>query len=423
MKRFLGIAFLVAVASAALYAYVVTRQETWYLEVIEQGDAALAREDTFAAIEAFSVAVAMKPDSMAGHLKRGEAYRRRGQFDSAIRDLRRAAELDPLAPQPREILGDVHAAMGDATAAAERYTEYLGLDDRAPRVLYKLTVTQLEGGQPAVAAATLQRALKLDDRFAEAHYLLGVCLNEVQRAAQAVGPLEKALELNPGLLQAREELAAVYGRLHRHDQQQRQLELLAGLDPRASREVAVALAYARDGRADRAVLRLRNASRAFPDDNQTHTALGRLALGGSEPMAAAEVSRALDALEAATAENPTSEALTLYGRALMASGQLSRAQKVLADATSRFPVDSLAFYYLADVAERRGRIRVAQRALLDYAALEGIASPHLSAGVLARIAEAHLTAGNQSAAWDAAERALKKDPANAQALLVWARLR
>ena len=275
----------------------------------------------------------------------------------------------------------------------------------------------------ANGATSLRNAISLDDRFAEAHYLLGVCLHELQRTSEAAESLVRALELNAALLPAREELVAVYGRLHRHDQQNRQLEVLAGLDPRSPREVALALAYARDGKADRAVLRLRNAARLFPGDQLTHAALGRVWLQRAENGGATELDKALEALEAATAHEPTSEALTLYGRALMASGQLVRAHNVLTQAVRRFPVDPLAFYYLADVAERRGQTRIAQRALIDYAALEGVESPHLSAGVLARIAEAQLSAGNASAAWQAAERALKKDPANAQALLVWARLR
>ena len=49
---------------------------------------------------------------MAGHLKRGEAYRRRKEYESALKDLRRAADLDPLAPHPREILGDVQRRDG-----------------------------------------------------------------------------------------------------------------------------------------------------------------------------------------------------------------------------------------------------------------------------------------------------------------------
>jgi tetratricopeptide (TPR) repeat protein len=423
VKRVLGIGLLVAGILAGLYGYVATRQEARYLDLIEEGDAALARDDSVAAIEAFSVAIAIKPDSMAGHLKRGEAYRRRKEYESALQNLRLAVELDPLAPHPREILGDVNAAMGHYTQAVERYREYLALDDRAPRVLYKLGLALFETGQAGAATTELRKAIEHDDRFAEAHYLLGVCLEELQRPTQAIASLERALALDPALLHAREELASVYGRLNRREQQNRQLEALAGLDQRGAREVALALGYARDGQIDRAMLRLRSAAQHFPDDKQTHAAIGRLWLEKVEDGGDAELKKALQALETAIANDPTSEGLMLYARALTAAGHLVRAQNVLTQAVSRFPVDPLAFYYLADVAERRGKTRVAERALIDYAALEGIASPRLSADTLARIAEAQLKAGNLTAALQAAERAVRKDPDNAKAIALRERLK
>lgn len=416
VKRIAGLFLLVAAVVAGLYGYAVTSQEANYLDLIEQGDTALALDDTFAAIEAFTGAIAAKPDSMAAHLKRGEAYRRRKEFESALRDLRRAADLDPLAPHPREILGDVNTAMGRHARAADSYRQYLALDDRSPRVLYKLALAHLALGQAASAATFLRQAISLDDRFAEAHYLLGVCLHEMRRPAEALASLERAVAVNPALIQAHEELAALYGRLNRHEHQNRHLKVLAGLDQRGTREVALALGYARDGQVERAALRLRNAARDFPDDAHTHVAAGRLWLDRAERGGRMELNKAMEALESATANDPTSEALTLYARALVAAGELGRAQSVLTQAVGRFPVDPLAFYHLADVAERRGQTSVAQRALIDYSLLEGLESPRLTASVLARIAEAQLKAGNARAAGHAVERALRKDPTNEKAL-------
>jgi tetratricopeptide (TPR) repeat protein len=423
VRRILGICLLAGGVAAALYGLVMTRQEARYLELIEQGDAALAREDIGAAIEVFTIAIEMKRESMAGHLKRGEAYRRRRDFESALRDLRQAAELDPLAPHPRELLGDVDAAIGQHSQAAERYREYLKLDERAPRVLYKLGLALYETRQIPAAEEALRQAIALDGRLAEAHYLLGVCLGELNRPAQAITSLERALELNPLMLHAREELAAVNGRLSRQDQQKRHLAALSDLDQRSSREVTLALVYAREGHTDRAMARLRNAAQEFPDDPYVHAALGRLWLDRLENGGSTDLKEALEVLEVAVSGDPTSDALTLYGRALAATGQLMKAQTVLTRATQRFPVDPLAFYYLADVADQRGKPRIADRAMLDYAALEGLTSPRLNAEVLARIAEAHFRAGNLAAARNAVDRALKKEPATTSALALKERLK
>ena len=416
MKRFAVLVLVLVVVGAVSYGIGVAREQAIYEAFVEEGDAALSRDDNFAAIQAFSVAISHRSDSMAAHLKRGEAYRRRSEFEPAMRDLGQAVELDPLAPHPREILGDVNYAMGRYPLAVERYREYLGLDDRSPRVLYKLALTQVKLGQTPQAVTSLRQALNIDARFAEAHYLLGVCLGELQRPAEAIAALEKSVGLNTGLLQAREELAETYGRLERFAERNRQLEALAALDPSGRREVALALGYARDGQVERALLRLGNAARHFPDESQTYVALGRLWLERAEHGGRIEVSKAIGALEGAVGNDSPSEALALYGRALMMAGEFSRAERTFEQAVSRFPVDPLAHYYLSEVAERRGHLAVAQRALLDFAALEGLDSPHFDARVLARLTEAHLRAGDLAAARKTFARAQQKDPSHPHVL-------
>jgi len=135
-----------------------------------------------------------------------------------------------------------------------------------------------------------------------------------------------------------------------------------------------------------------------------------------------EVRKALRALEAAVGTSSNSEALTLRGRALLMAGDLRRAQAVLQQASSRFPVESESFYHLADVAERRGQTPVAERALIDFAAVERADSPRFDARILARLAAAHLHSGNLAAAKQNAERALQKDPSNAGARVILMRL-
>ena len=130
-----------------LVAWYSVRQEREFQRLIAAGDAALVQDQTFVAIEAFSGALALKPDSMLAHLKRGDTYRRRGELTAALRDLRQAASLDPGAPQPVELLGDVNVAMGRYERAIEDYRRFTTLDDRAPRVLYKLALAYYRNGQ------------------------------------------------------------------------------------------------------------------------------------------------------------------------------------------------------------------------------------------------------------------------------------
>src|SRR5436190_12869225 len=106
VKRVLAGILLLVLTGAAVYGYTLSERERNYRRSIAEGNAALAHDNTAAAIEAFSGAITLKPESMLGYLKRGETYRRRGDLPAAERDLRRAADIDPTALHALEELGD-----------------------------------------------------------------------------------------------------------------------------------------------------------------------------------------------------------------------------------------------------------------------------------------------------------------------------
>lgn len=395
MKRALGIVLLAAAAAGAAYGMGVSEREASYRRFVEDGDAALAGDDSYAAIEAFSVAISLKGDSMAAHLKRGEAYRRRGEFPAAMRDLRKAVEIDPLAIHPRELLGDVHyamAAMDGAGARAgfalamERYRESVALDDGEARLQYKLGLAAYRAGLLPAAIAALRQALHLDPRFAEAHYVLGVTLRASQQADAAGQSLERAVALNPALLAAREELADLYASVRRHDARLTHLEALVALEPNAARERALGLAYAIAGHLDRAVGQLAHAAQRYPEDRETYVVLGSLWLDRAAAGGHIEVGKALSALQRGVDDDSRSEAMALLGRAQLLAGDVVRAERTLLQASTRFPVDPAAFLYLSEAAARRGHAGAASRALLDYAALVPEAS--MDPAVQARLSDA-----------------------------------
>jgi tetratricopeptide (TPR) repeat protein len=426
---------------------------------VERGEAALARDDTATAIAAFTGAIARKDDSMLGYLKRGETHRRRNELDSALSDLRRAAELDPLAPRPLELLADVNFTLKRYARAVEHYRRCVSLDDRSPRVLYKLALAQYSAAQPAASAETLEHAVQINDGFAQAYYLLGLCYRDLQKTDLSMNALVRAIKLAPPFLQAREELGDLYDRLGRNDDQIVQLEALLGLDPGPSRAVALGLAYARAGQAQKAVLTLGRAADRYPDSPYAYVALGRLWLERAQSSGdRVDLGKALGALEGAVANDDGSEALTLQGRALLLAGDDERAEQTLLRATERLPIDPLAFHFLAEAAQRLSHLAVARRALLDYHALAGdesdpraaavfalhvadlslrtgdavsavgwyeraIGSSDADATILTRLAEAQLQAGETDSARVTLTRALEKDPANRSAQNLMRRLK
>src|SRR5688572_20407184 len=360
-----------ALVTATTVVWTEVRKEREFERLISVGDAALDANRTSDAIEAFSGALAFKPDSMLAHLQRAETYRRRGDRDlaAALRDARAANTLDPTAPQPIELLGDISIAMEQYDAAVRHYDSYLQLDDDSTRVLYKLALAHVRQGRAQRAMEPLQRALELDERFPEAHCLLGVALRETGTLDQALKSLRRAVELNAALVPAREELADLYAARGRPRDAIEQLEAIAALEPdRPERVVQVASALARSGYPEAAVLTLRRASERHPDSPPLFLALGRIwldaAVADDDPVA---VNKAIEALQPlARRPDAASATLAMLGEALLLAGKVSEAERVLQQAVTRPPVAPVAYRHLAAAARRLGRAAAARDAAARY---------------------------------------------------------
>lgn len=367
----LGVGAAALVAAVAV-TWIHVRQEREFRRLLAVGDVALVRDQTSVAIEAFSGAIALKSNSMIAYLRRGDTYRRRGELPAALRDLRHAESLDPTAPQPAELLGDVNAAMERYEQSARDYRRYVSLDDRAPDVLYKLGAAYYREGDADAAIEALRKSIALDPRAAEPHYLLGVCLRDAHRVDDAVRELARAVTLNPVLTAPHEALAEMYGASGHRREQIEQLETLAALEPaRPQRLVDIGLTYEHLGLGEAALETLQHAADRYPGSSVVATALGRVWLDIAEVgHDRAAVQHALAPLQQAAAhEDATSETLTLYGRALLLSGDAKTAEAVLKRAAGRGPTDPAAYLYLADAEKRLGKHRSQREATLTYATL------------------------------------------------------
>jgi tetratricopeptide (TPR) repeat protein len=404
----LALAVLLAALTVA-YGYTVTSRERQYRHLVAEGDLALGRGDTLKAVSAFGEAIGLKPESMLGHLKRGDVHRRRGDMTAAASDLERARSLDPTEPRALELLGDVAASRQLHDKAAEYYSAYIALDDR-PRVFYKLGLARHLAGHHAEAAEALQQAVKRDGRFAEAYYLLGICFRALKQLQGAQAAFEQAVTVSPNLLPARDQLAEVYGLLGRRSGRIKQLEELLSLDASAVRQVALAVAYAEVGQVPRAIRILRAAADLYPAHAGTYLALGQVwldvaAAPGGDRVA---LGKALEALQHAVSMDASSPALTLLGQARLMDSDPTAAERTLRQATETLPIEPIAFLHLAAAAERTGHPQVARRALLDYQALTRVGDPEF----LVRVAHAHWRAGDGAGARAALSRVFDKDPDN-----------
>ena len=362
-----------ALAVGGAFAYQATARQQDYAAFLTRGDAALRDDQTFGAIEAYSGAIALRPDAMLAYLRRGQTYQRRGDrgdLEAAARDFRTAAALDPTATRPLEALGDALYQLQRYERAEEAYEKCLRLDDRSPRVTYRLALARYRRHDIDGALAALADAVRLDDRMADAHYLRGLCLREKRRMTEAVQAIQHATAIEPAMIAAREELADLYGAIGRTGDQLEQLQLLAALErDRAARQVAVAAAQARAGQWDLAVLTLGAALERNPNTPELYRALGQVWLERPRDDGAF-LSKAREALaRAAASPGAASETLVLYARALLQSGDVAAAERTLQAAMTRYPIDPHALLLYASTAERQNHLDAARHALAEYDAI------------------------------------------------------
>lgn len=452
MKRKVALVGLMLVAAASVLVIQRASRDREYLRLLQAGEQAL-HTNTYAAIEAFTGAITLRPDSMVAYFHRGEAYRAQGQDAEAVRDLREAHRLAPDAPQPLVALGDLYDRT-DATQAAFWYGQAeTRLNSEDPALLYKLGLARYRAGSPAEAAKPLRQALARNDSIAEAHYLLGLVYRDTQHLDDAIASLERAVKLAPALMPAREELADLYRARGRFVDEMGQLQALSVLDARKDHGVDIALAQARHGQFPAALGTLTDTAARTPGDPRVQMALGRVFLARAErtPDRAA-IARATTVLEQALGTTPRrSEGLALLGRAQYLNADYEAAERTLREAVATSPVDPDAFGYLADAAERLAHLTDARDALVTWDVLQGdtvsidvraaraqrigalslrandiptavsyltqaVSAGKQDARTLGQLAQARFQSGDLPAANEALSRALAMEPRNPELL-------
>ncbi|RPI23148.1 MAG: tetratricopeptide repeat protein [Acidobacteria bacterium] len=210
---------------------------------------------------------------------------------------------------------------GDYDAAISEWRRALQMSPNDVRVYHNLGVALAAKGSFSEAIDQYQKALAVDPEYSDSYVGWGFALSRSGRVDEAIPKLAKALELNPKDASAMSNLGAAMLETGRIDQavwySEKALEINAS-DPEARGNLAVALAMS--GRPTEAIPHFEQALAASPDSPGLHYNLGFALLETNQ------AEKAIAHLEKALTADPTSADLHYHlANAYAASGQRAQA--------------------------------------------------------------------------------------------------
>jgi Flp pilus assembly protein TadD len=142
------------------------------------------------------------------HNARGIELADRGWLDEAVREFRRAIELDPDSAHAHDNLATVLAEKQDFREALAEYLAAIRLEPDSATAHYNLACFLSSYGSE-MAAAQYREAIRLDPDHPDAHLNLGLTLVDQGEPAQAAQEIETAIALDPADPFPRHELASL----------------------------------------------------------------------------------------------------------------------------------------------------------------------------------------------------------------------
>ena len=130
-------------------------------QLIDAAKARLAEGDAEAALELSRQILEIKPNSAAGYLVRGDAYRSMGDLDTARESFEKASEYAEMFIEPLRRLGELHGAMGDSEGCL-KYLERM--DEISPLNADRkvdMGALNLNLGRSEVAQSLFDTAMKI----------------------------------------------------------------------------------------------------------------------------------------------------------------------------------------------------------------------------------------------------------------------
>jgi tetratricopeptide (TPR) repeat protein len=167
------------------------------------GQAYAALNDWTAAVRAFEALVNVVPeDGFASYLL-GHVLGGAGEYESSLRELRRAKDLGYDTPELHAAMGYSLHMLGDIDAALSEYETALRLEPDDTTTLFNAGKLLASVGRLDDAKIMLERVTDIDPDDATAWIALGEVYEDLDSLEDAVESYKRAVEINPSDIRAR----------------------------------------------------------------------------------------------------------------------------------------------------------------------------------------------------------------------------
>uniref|UniRef100_A0A7C4GHB1 Tetratricopeptide repeat protein n=1 Tax=candidate division WOR-3 bacterium TaxID=2052148 RepID=A0A7C4GHB1_UNCW3 len=218
------------------------------------------------AIENYSRALELEPESDAIHASIGVCHLRRGAPDAAVKALEQAVRIAPSSAAAWHSLGNARAMARQWPRAIDAYKRALRCQPDLVEAMYNMGLAFQSAGQPEQARAAFEAAIEIRPGYCPAHVALGNLHLETGRQDEAVRCYREAARLEPSDATAHYNLGRAYYERGQLDNAIHSYQRAVQLNPKhAGAWHNLGICYRDKGQKEKAVEALEQAVRLNPN--------------------------------------------------------------------------------------------------------------------------------------------------------------
>jgi tetratricopeptide (TPR) repeat protein len=165
------------------------------IDANRQGLEFLNANQASAAVDAFSKAIAIRPEWAQPYLGRGRAYQKEGDFNAAIGDYGQVLRLQPTNAHVHALRGTAYLRLKDDERAIADFNAALTLKPDLPAALYGRGMVRMNRASVRLALEDFNAAIRGSPNYAVAYTARGNAKRRLGDSAGAEIDFQKAREL------------------------------------------------------------------------------------------------------------------------------------------------------------------------------------------------------------------------------------